>query len=346
MVWLANNLWLIAVLLLSFTLTVLAMHYSRRQGLYDQPGERRSHQIATLRGGGIAILLSIVLTQVYLVSQKLLTLDISLLFSLNLTAIGLIGWWDDHRPLAARYRLIMQILVTSCVIVYLLYLLVLSGNIVISWTVLALAIVSVISMCWLINLLNFMDGSNGLAAMQGLFCCVLFAVLLFQQGDQTGGLIAASAAAAILGFLPWNWPLKRVFMGDSGSYAIGFTLAFLSAYAYWYSAISVAMIILLQALFLVDSTATLIMRVVQGKRWYTAHREHAYQRLIMMGMSHTKVLMIYTIINIFFILPILGYAQSELWNENGLVALVMITLLVLWLFVQRQWHKNHNNKNA
>ncbi len=342
MAWLANNLWLLAAVLVSFTLTGLALLYAQRVGMIDTPSARRSHNRPTARGGGIAITISMLLFLLLPVPVTDNT-TVLLLFVSALSVITITGWVDDHRPLAARLRFAIQFLVAATVVAYYIVLVPETRFDTASVATILIATGLLLAICWNINLVNFMDGSNGLAAFTGLFCSLLLAWLFHQAGDRSGILIAATSAAAIAGFLPWNWPLGRIFMGDAGSYAIGFTLAFLSVHAFSTELVSLWQLILVQSVFVVDSTATLVYRVIRGEQWYTAHREHAYQRMLAMGMSHTRVLLIYALVNVFLILPVLVFIRSNENLERPIVILTLLILLGCWWLVQGRWHSTDNN---
>lgn len=343
MAWLANNTWLIATGLVSFALTGLSLVYARRVGMIDKPSARRSHVHPTARGGGIAITATILLFLLLPVFETGSASQVWL-YCCSLAAISLLGWIDDHKPVAARYRFAVQIIVALVVIAFEWSLLATETAWALSAGTMLIAVVLVLAICWNINLVNFMDGSNGLAAVTGLFAAAVLWWLNVLAVDQTGVLIASVAVMSIVGFLPWNWPFGRLFMGDAGSYAIGFTLAFLSMHALMTGVASLWQLILVQSVFLVDSSATLVFRVIRGEQWYTAHREHAYQRLLTMGMSHTRVLMIYSVINVFLILPVLVFIHGHEQLQGPIVLLTLLVLLASWWWVQYRWRlKEHNN---
>lgn len=330
MAWLENKAWLALVVLAAAGLTGLAIRYARFRQLIDQPGLRRSHDQPTVRGGGIAILLSLSISVLLLSHLDQLDLWVAYWFLLAVMPIGLLGWLDDHHSLGFKLRLMGQAGIGSLLLVGLLASELTLPSVLPTWQMVGLAILNVLAFCWTINLVNFMDGSNGLASMQGLFCSLMLAWLLAQAGAADAALISLILAASILGFLPWNWPRARVFMGDSGSYAIGAALAALITLAWWQQHLSLAQLILVPSVFVVDTTATLILRVMRSGQWYTAHREHAYQRLIRAGHSHTRVLLIYSLINVLLVGPaILLCRRLQQW-EWPIALAVTLMLLGLW----------------
>lgn len=257
--------WLLLHFLIAAAVTWLARHYALRSNLLDQPGERRSHQVATPRGGGISIVAVLSLGGAYLwwhapAGELMLP---AFLAGLVLTA-G-IGWWDDHRPLSPWLRLAVQG-VAAMIMAAAAYRT--TG----SWIHGAAAAVFVMV---LVNVWNFMDGIDGLAASQAAIAAIAFALAL------TGpwSWLAAALFAACCGFLPFNFPKARIFLGDVGSGALGFALAALLVAGLSASSIIWPLLLLPMCAFLVDASFTLISRILRRQRWWTPHVEHLYQRL-------------------------------------------------------------------
>jgi UDP-N-acetylmuramyl pentapeptide phosphotransferase/UDP-N-acetylglucosamine-1-phosphate transferase len=304
---------------LSWVLTGLATWYATRFGLLDQPGERHSHRQATPRGGGAGLLLALVAASVWTSAGGAFPFWLSCALP-GVIVLGLVGWWDDHRSLSARLRFLVQLAVT----VYLLACA--SGN-----GLMGAALPMILAgffIIWMTNLYNFMDGSNGMAGLQGVFGGCVLAVLFGQAGDDASSLVGLLLAAACAGFLPWNVGRARVFMGDVGSLALGFSFGALLVYGVGSGAFALPVGLLVMLLFLTDSTFTLVSRVMRGEQWYNAHRQHLYQRLIAHGWSHGRVALLYQAINLALILPGIGVAvcyPALAW----LVALILI--LIFWV---------------
>ena len=161
---------------------------------------------------------------------------------------------------------------------------------------------------WMTNLYNFMDGSNGMAGLQGVFAGCAMAWLFQISGHPDATLLALLLAAACAGFLPWNLGRPRVFMGDVGSIALGFTIGALLLYGAASGAIDPPVAWLVMLPFLTDATMTLLARVMRRERWYNAHRQHLYQRLIARGWPHGRVAVLYQAVNLALVLPAIGVA--------------------------------------
>jgi UDP-N-acetylmuramyl pentapeptide phosphotransferase/UDP-N-acetylglucosamine-1-phosphate transferase len=314
-----------AAVLMSFLLTGLATWYAARRGLIDHPGERHSHTVATPHGGGAGLVLALLIFSLLIFGE-----DDGFWMRCALPGIvvlSVLGWWDDHASLSARFRFLIQLAVSLYLIGYGLH----SG-----WPGGVLQFAgAALFLLWMTNLYNFMDGSNGMAGFQGVFGAALLAWLFEHAGDHQIAVAAALLAACCLGFLPWNLGRARVFMGDTGSLALGFALGGLLIYGVATGAFGLPVALMVMLVFLTDSTLTLLLRVLKGERWYTAHRQHLYQRLIVHGWTHARVLLLYQAINLTLVLPAIVVADNYpalAW----IVALAMILALGLgWYLVLR-----------
>ena len=314
-------------LVLSLVLTGAAAWYARRRGMLAIPDERSSHVSAVPSGGGLGIVLSWVLVSVGLLGEIAPAFWQTGILPAAII-LAAVGWIDDYRPLSARLRFSVQLGVS-------LYLLALASGTGLLNTVTVLALAG-LWLLWIANLYNFMDGSHGMAGSQGVFSGLVLG-WLFSQGGETGmSLVSLMVAASCLGFLPWNLAKNRVFMGDVASVPLGFAFAALCLYGVGRGIFGASLAVLVLAVFIVDASLTLFGRVLRGERWYTAHRQHLYQRLIASGRSHHWVLALYTTINIALVLPavVVSVRSPELaWFVTlGLIA----AMVVGWILAIRR----------
>lgn len=244
--------------------TVWALRYALRMQLLDQPGERRSHATVTPRGGGIAIVFALLLASLWLAvvfPQARVQLQA---FVVGLLLMAGIGWLDDHRPLSPWPRLAVQAV----------------AGLLLAWATGQasgqpwLALVAFVLAVGLVNVWNFMDGINGLATSQAMIAAVGLALVL----PQPWNWLAAAFAVAAGGFLPFNFPQARIFLGDVGSGSLGYTLAALLAAGLAAAPRSASWLALPVCAFIVDAGFTLAWRMLRGERWWTPHVEHLYQR--------------------------------------------------------------------
>ncbi len=281
------------IMFLALILTGLAAWYARRSGMMDHPGERHSHVLVTPRGGGIGIILALLIASPWLIGSGDETWGKCVLPGMLVLAV--LGWRDDHASLSARFRFFVQLAVS----IYLVACAVNNG-----WIQGAGSIVlAVLFLVWMTNLYNFMDGSNGMAGLQGVFGgAVLFCLFDF-AGQPSLALASACVAAACAGFLPWNLGHARVFMGDVGSISLGFVFGALLVIGAGNQAFSLPVALMVMLIFVTDSSLTLLGRVMKREQWYNAHKQHLYQRLIAHGWTHGRVALFYQAINLALVVP-------------------------------------------
>ncbi len=299
-----------------------AMALAERSGMIAFPGERQSHQHATPAGGGLGLIFSIVMT----------TLCLELIVSLpffwwqkmlpGVLLLTIVGWCDDKHPVSPALRLLIQFAVSIWLTGF--------GWWDLPWRELVYWSCAVVAMIWMMNLYNFMDGSNGMAGFQGVFAGVTMAALFQFGGESSMALVALGVAAGCAGFLPLNFPRAKVFMGDASSVPLGFIFAAFAGYGVWTGSISLPLSILIMSVFLVDTTLTLLSRVLHRERWYTAHAQHVYQRLIAQGWSHQRVLVVYQALNVVLVLPAIVLAKIYPQYALMTVALILLLLGACW----------------
>lgn len=278
--------------------------------LLDIPNDRSSHTTPTPRGGGIAIVLGTIGASLFAYFSGGIPKELLILLfpGVIMATVGII---DDIKNLNIRTRLGLQIvtatLITSTALNYineppLLELL--------------LFLTLVIGIIWLTNLYNFMDGINGLAGLQTVFICSSMSLLFYLQETHAGvAVILILLALASLGFLYWNFPTAQIFMGDVGSLFIGVTLATFMIWTSRESAIISCNWLVLMAAFITDATYTLIMRIINGQKFYLPHRSHLYQKLALKRKSHTQATLMIMAFNIFWLLPIALTIHTGWLNE-------------------------------
>lgn len=272
-------LWLLAGML-SALVTVASIAYAQRRGLLDRPGRRRSHVHPTPRGGGVGIVLAMLL---FGLLPLLLAGEVtSAWIAAALLAVALIGWIDDHGALSARLRLAVHLLAAVLLVGALGTR---PGH---PWLLPWLALL-VLAVVWSINLHNFVDGINGLLALQATAILGWLAWFGHRAEDPVLGHFAAVGAFATLAFLPFNLPRARIFLGDVGSGALGLVIAAAALLALRSAALDLGAILMLCSACGIDASATLLSRLLRGRRWHQPHREHLYQWLVRSGSSHAQV---------------------------------------------------------
>lgn len=295
---------------ISCVLTRAIAAHAHRWGLLDIPNERSSHHATTPRGGGLAIVVGMTFGACLLLFAG----DMSVRLFLAVTGGGAIVAWiglrDDRRHVAPVLRLIAHF---AAALVALWCIEIdeippwLPSNV--AWIRYPLAAVAIV---WSINLFNFMDGIDGIAAGQAFTMAISVAVLAIAMHVWAGvAEIALVLAAACLGFLVWNWPPAKIFMGDVGSGYLGYVLAVLAIASARHEPHAFLVWLILGALFFVDATLTLLCRVLRRERVFQPHRSHAYQLLAMRFGSHAIVTTATVLINVIVLLPLGWLALSH-----------------------------------
>ncbi|MDR3389841.1 MAG: glycosyltransferase family 4 protein [Rudaea sp.] len=336
-----------ASFLLSALVTWLSIRYARRRNLLDLPGQRRSHSAPTPRGGGLGIVVAVLAGLVALPwFVPAMVVPVRLICAVALVAA--VGWIDDHRPLPAWSRLLVHCIAIGLWLAPLFMALVAaSPSQPVDTTPLATAGVIVLlgfACVWSINLHNFMDGIDGLLALQAIFVLSVLTLLCVRDTESVHPLQTAMWLAAIAGFTLFNFPRAHVFMGDVGSGAIGLLLAVAVIWQISTPQVAAASGIIAASAFVADATCTLLSRMLRGRHWYSAHREHLYQWMARAGMSHARVVGWYMGWNLLIVLPVLWWINRIPAQRNGVTSLasgymyavaVYALAVALWIFGKR-----------
>lgn len=327
------NLWLFlpAVAGVALFMTGALRRYALARSLMDIPNARSSHSVPTPRGGGVAIVLSFLLALPLLATMGLLAWPLAWALLGAGAAVAVLGFLDDHGHIAARWRLLGHFAAAIWALFWLggLPPLTLLGfNVDLGWIGHGLAAVYLV---WLLNLYNFMDGIDGIASVEAICVCLGCALLywLVIPNDAAGMRLCLLLAAAVIGFLFWNFPPARIFMGDAGSGFLGITLGVLSLQAAWAAPQLLWSWLILLGVFIVDATFTLLRRLLRGDKVYEAHRSHAYQYASRRFGSHLPVTLIVGALNVLWLLPLALWVG--LGGVDGLLGVLIayVPLLVI-----------------
>lgn len=303
-------LWLLpAVAGISLFMTGALHRYALARSLMDIPNARSSHSVPTPRGGGVAIVLAFLAALPVLAFANLLPWAVMWGLLGAGAGVAVIGFLDDHGHIPARWRLLGHFSGAIWALFWLggLPPLSLFGmSLDLGWLGHVLAVVYLV---WLLNLYNFMDGIDGIASVEAICVCVggalLYALLGFTGSVPSAAwVIPTLLAVAVAGFLYWNFPPARIFMGDVGSGFLGIVLGVLSLQAAWLAPELLWSWLILLGVFVLDATWTLLRRLLRGDKVYEAHRSHAYQYASRQFGRHLPVTLAVLGINLFWLLPI------------------------------------------
>ncbi len=324
----------IGAFFVGYLFTAWIRSFALRKSILDIPNPRSSHVVARPRGGGLAFVSVFLLAVLFFV--WLFPADRNLWFALlgGGFLVGGVGWLDDRRRLSSWLRLLLY----GLAIVWAVYWVgglpqVQTGIGAIPLGLLGYGVAWFGAFCF-VNLYNFMDGIDGLAAGEGLVVSIAAGGILTVAGDWELAVPCWFLAAGLAGFLPWNWPPAKIFMGDVGSNFLGFVFCVLAISSENRSSVPLLIWVILLSVFLVDGIATLTRRLIHGEPPYKAHREHAYQRAVQQGYSHQQVTMTIMLINV--VLAGFGFMAWH-WPVALLpiVSLVGGLLFVLWWYFSR-----------
>lgn len=301
------------VFLAAVLLTGLLKILAQRVRLLDLPVARSSHAAPTPVGGGLSIVLLFLLVASYYFVDGLIPLPefFALLGGGLIAAVGLV---DDLRQIDILWRVPTQVIAAIWSVWWL-------GGVapigIGPWLLQApwlLSFLAVVALVWLLNLYNFMDGIDGIAASELIFVSLMSLFLVINSGDQVIALLSATLLAAGAGFLLWNWPPAKIFMGDVGSGFSGFSLGVLALLSMHHGSMTVWTWVLLLGVFIADATVTLTRRFWNRQKWYEGHASHAYQNAARQFKSHGKVTITVIAINCLWLAPLawLSVQQPEI----------------------------------
>lgn len=316
----------------SFLSTWLLRSYALRRGLIDVPNGRSSHVVPTPRGGGVAIVVSMLCALLVVAWQGLIPWNVTWGLCGAGFGVAVLGFLDDHGHVPARWRLLGHFLAAAWALFWLGGLAPLEafGVLVeLGWWGHALAAIWLV---WHLNLYNFMDGIDGIASVEALAACIGAAVIYALLGFPGDTLVPVLLAAAVAGFLVWNFPPARIFMGDAGSGFLGVTIGVLSIQAAWLAPQLLWCWLILLGVFIVDATWTLMRRLLRGVKIYDAHRSHAYQNASRRFGAHLPVTLGILAVNVFWLFPI-ALLVGLGWLD-GTMGLMIAYAPLLWIAVK------------
>lgn len=285
---------------LSLLLTEASRRAAVKKGLFDNPNERSSHQVPTPRTGGLGVFAAFAMAVLSLSDGGLFQSPVGILLG-GAVALFAAGFLDDLRPVPAGARLFVHV----CSVGFLLK--GLGGPVwaseagpLVFWGMQAVALLWGV---WVINVFNFMDGIDGLAASEAIFVGVFGGIFYYFGGRTEVAEVLWALAAAFLGFALLNWPPAKIFLGDGGSGMLGFIVAgvILTAASAGNSRLFWA-ILLLPSAFIADATVTLLVRIIRKQKWRQAHRSHAYQHAAARW-GHRRTTLGIILVNVVWVLP-------------------------------------------
>lgn len=303
----------VLALVLSLALPFVVKPLLVKLGVMDVPNERSSHEKPVLRGLGLAVLIAIVAAEAVAVVNVFATYPggfswkMLLVILLGTLAAGLLGLGEDLKGVSVPVRSALLLVIAASTSVALIW--IVRGSfgtgpyfgwiaspgmpdsvpwvsLIPAWVLVPLAVYGVLFISSYINVANFMDGLNGISGLHGVIAGLAFAAAgYFWMGGGWLTIAGLVLAAGFAGFLPWNLTKPGAFLGDVGSYLLGGAVA-VTSFAAFVAGVPVLAAIGPTIIYFGDVGTTLVKRVRAGHKWDEPHKEHAYQRLQQLGMSH------------------------------------------------------------
>lgn len=293
----------ILLALSSFGLTYLIMRLALKKNIVSIPNSRSLHNVPTPLGGGLAIVISWYAGITFMFFSDLVDrqLYFALMSGIILTVISFLDDLINIRPFIRLIFHFATAIIAFSILGGLRQFIIPGIEFDYRFLTYPLAVVGIV---WFLNLFNFMDGVDGFASTESVLVCLVMFFL-------TGNIINVILIACVAGFLFWNWPKAKIFMGDVGSIQLGFILVVLGIYSHNTYQFSILNWIMITSPFWFDATLTLLRRWFNKENLGEAHKKHAYQRFIQSGFTHLQLNVVLIIINLFVFFTILVYREFK-----------------------------------
>lgn len=324
-----NTILSLILVMVSAILTKLFFMFAKNTRLIDKPNERNLHAKPTVRGGGV-IFIGLSLISWFILSYNSEALvNEQIIFLGSVLIIATISFFDDIFSLSVKLRFLIQCLIalTISLVIQPEKLDFILFSISSVYFIVPFIFISVIGA---INHFNFMDGLDGFCASQAIFLLITYGLFFFLQGASLYQEFCVILTLCLFGFLVFNFPPAKIFMGDIGSASLGLITFCLALIAQEQFNVPIVYWFMLNLIFLFDSITTLIRRMIRKEHWIAPHKKHAYQRLKQSGMNSRIILLGQILINLFF-------GVLVLLTKNQLLNLLVALVLQLGCLVFIYW---------
>ena len=319
-----EKLLIISAFSILFTLigTKFLKNFLENKKIFDIPNERSSHSKPIPTGGGWIINLCIIGIIFFLDPYDKIPAIITI------SGLSYISWQDDLKNINIGIRLLFQIFFISIYFAYLYFFDFYNQSQLIH------IFFIILIFTWFINIFNFMDGIDGISAIMAITICIgiIFAYLL--NNSEYFPRFEILIISTCFAFLYWNWNPAKIFLGDVGSIVLGFVCA-LSLYWLFLDGNTWHWILSLPMYYILDTTLTLIKRLIEGKKIWKAHREHYYQKAVQSGMAHSKV-----VLSIIILQALIIFTCYFIKNPYLVVFLVFIESTGLIIYFSSKYKKS------
>jgi len=308
--------------------------FAIRNSIISHPNERTLHEKPVPRGGGIVFSILFVLAVFLLGILNVISFENLMVIGVGGFLAALFGFFDDIVNLHALMKLFFQSILAGWGVYWL------EGGLLaeVDWLPVWLSwILTCFLLIWMMNLYNFIDGVDGMAASAAVFITLVLIVILLMEGDFTSLILILSLLSlSCTGFLIYNWPPARIFMGDSGSVFLGYIFGVLILKTTMTGEISIWTWTVVFGYIFADTNLTIILRIFLQKKWYQPHKSHAYQNIARVLNSHLKVTLAIQIYNIVYLFPLaIWTVLSPIWAPVATIMALLPALILVYLFGPR-----------
>ncbi|HID1456653.1 TPA: MraY family glycosyltransferase [Legionella pneumophila] len=257
------------------------------------------------------------------------------IFSIAIILIATISFIDDLYNLSVKIRFLFQCLIAFLTVIFIAPSQLDFGLLLFENTYL-IAFFLFFAVIWAINHFNFMDGLDGFCASQAIFLLAAYAFFFNSAGSPVYQEFCLILISSLAGFLIFNFPPAKIFMGDVGSASLGLITFFIAIIAQKNYQIPILYWFILNSLFLFDSTVTLIRRIINYEKWFSPHKKHAYQRLKQLGINSRFILLGQTIINGSLFLSVI-FIHFQFFNLKNLIIIQLCYLSAIYFFIEKKY---------
>jgi Fuc2NAc and GlcNAc transferase len=300
---------LVTVFIINLAGVFLYKKVAIEKGILANPNFRTLHESPIPRGGGI-VFACITMIGIFLL-WWLGRIPNNLFMALGVggCVATVLGFFDDTNDIRASKKLVIQIFLSGFALFYLdggplLHIELIPSLVAIS--------LSILFLVWVINAYNFMDGVDGMAASGTIFSSgAIVLTMALTHGLSEVTILLLLLMVSVLAFMVFNWPPAKIFMGDSGSVFLGYIFGVLILFTTMHNEVSIWTWIIVFGYFIADTTVTQIARLILVKKWYMAHRSHAYQNVARISNSHLKVTAGVIVYYLMWLLPLAIWSALE-----------------------------------
>ena len=318
------------LILLSGILTKIFCILAKNSILTDTPNERSLHIIPKVRGGGIIFIGFFLIMFPLLGYSKTIPISNHFILLSSIFLVSIVSFIDDMYTLSAKFRLLVQC-IASGLIAFFMEPSVLNFG----WYTLdnpfLIGCFVFFATIWAINHFNFMDGIDGFCASQSIFLLFGYAILFSFFNAELYQDACLILITSLIGFLIFNFPPAKLFMGDVGSASLGLITFCIALIAQQKYQIPILYWFILNGLFLFDATITLVRRIINKEKWSAAHKKHAYQRLKQYGVDTRYILLGQALINSSFFIGVYLFQTNKIGLNLLLLFSVGVMVLIYWL---------------